>query len=124
MAIAPFDRLQGEIIRAVAAILSGSARDGLEQIEALNAEFHRLGALYNVFESPRGLALIETGRIFEGIRLIERAIAARDAAGDRTQAGFARILLAEVYIQLLAGGRTAPAARDPEEPPHPGGSRD
>jgi class 3 adenylate cyclase len=110
VAIAPFDRLQAEIIKTVATILSGRAREGLAQIEALNAEFDRLGALYSVLESPRGVALIETGRVSEGIRVIERAIEAREAAGDRTQACFARILLAEVYIQILAGGRKAPAA--------------
>ena len=107
VAVAPFDRLQGEIIKTIAAILSGRAREGLPKLEALNVEFQRLGALYSVLESPHGIALIETGRVAEGVRLIERTIAARDASGDRTQAGFARILLAEVYIQILAGGRKA-----------------
>jgi hypothetical protein len=110
VAIAPFDRLQGEIIKAIAAILFGHAREGLPKLEALNVEFERLGALYSVLESPRGVALIETGRVAEGVRLIERTIAARDASGDRTQAAFARILLAEVYIQILAGGRKPPMA--------------
>ena len=59
------------------------------KLEALNVEFQRLGALYSVLESPRGIALIETGRVAEGVRLIERTIAARDASGDRTPAGFA-----------------------------------
>ncbi len=110
LAIAPFDRLQGEVIGAVAAIFSGRPREGLAQIEALNAEFLRLGALYNVLEGPRGVALIQTGRISEGIRLIERTIAAREAAGDRSLAAFTRILLAEVYIEILSGGRKASAA--------------
>jgi class 3 adenylate cyclase len=110
VAIAPFDRLQGEVIKAIAAIFSGRAREGLAQIEALNAEFLRLGALYNVLEAPRGAALIETGRITEGIRLIERTITAREAAGDRALAAFGRILLAEVYIEILSGGRKAPAS--------------
>jgi class 3 adenylate cyclase/tetratricopeptide (TPR) repeat protein len=110
VAIAPFDRLQGEIIKAIAAILFGHPREGLPKLEALNVEFERLGALYSVLESPRGVALIETGRVAEGVRLIERTIAARDASGDRTQAAFARILLAEVYIQILAGGRKPPMA--------------
>jgi class 3 adenylate cyclase/tetratricopeptide (TPR) repeat protein len=108
VAIAPFDRLQAEIIQAVAAILSGRASEGLKQINALNAEFERLGALNLILDGPRGVALIETGRVAEGIGLIERAIAARDKAGDRTMAAFARVLLAEVYIQILAGGRKPP----------------
>ena len=110
VAIAPFDRLQGEIIKTIAAILSGGAREGLPKLEALNGEFQRLGALYSVLESPRGVALIETGRVAEGVHLIQRTIAAREASGDRTQAGFGRILLAEVYIQILTGGRKAPAS--------------
>jgi class 3 adenylate cyclase/tetratricopeptide (TPR) repeat protein len=110
LAIAPFDRLQGEVIRAVAAVFSGRAREGLAQIEALNAEFTRLGALYNVLEGPRGVALIETGRVSEGVRLLERTIAAGEAAGDRSLAAFVRILLAEVYIEILTGGRKASAA--------------
>jgi class 3 adenylate cyclase/tetratricopeptide (TPR) repeat protein len=110
VAIAPFDRLQGEIIKATAAILSGRAGEGLPKLEALNVEFERLGALYSVLDSPRGLAMIEIGRVAEGVRLIEHTIAAREASGDRTLAGFARILLAEVYIQILARGRKAPAA--------------
>jgi len=110
LAIAPFDRLQAEVIKALAAIFSGRAREGLVQIEALNAEFSRLGALYNVLEGPRGVALIQTGRIAEGIRLIERTIEAREAAGDRSLAAFSRILLAEVYIEMLSGGRKARAS--------------
>ena len=110
VAIAPFDRLQAKIIKTVGAIFSGRGDEGLARIEALNVEFKRLGALYSVLEGPRGAALIETGRITQGIRLIEQAIAAREAAGDRTQASFIRILLAEVYIQILAGGRKPPAA--------------
>jgi hypothetical protein len=110
VAIAPFDRLQGELIKAVASVLSGRAREGLKMMEALNSEFERLGALYNILDGPRGVALIELGRISEGVRVIERYIAARQASGDRTAAAIARVLLAEVYIQIRAGGRKAPAA--------------
>ncbi len=108
LAIAPLDRLQGENIKAVAAILSGQGRDALPHIEALNLEFERLGILYNILEGPRGVALIETGRVSEGVRVVQRAITARDTVGDRTLAGFARILLAEIYIQVLKGGQRPP----------------
>lgn len=80
----------------------------MPRIEALNLEFERLGILYNVLDGPRGVALIETGRIAEGIRVVRRAIVAREAVGDRTVAGFARILLAEIYIQVLKGGQRTP----------------
>jgi hypothetical protein len=70
----------------------------------------RLGTLYNILDGPRGVALIECGRVSEGVRVVKRAIAEREAAGDRSFAGFVRILLAEVYIQILIGGRRAPMA--------------
>jgi class 3 adenylate cyclase/tetratricopeptide (TPR) repeat protein len=110
IAIVPFDRLQGEIIRAVAAILSGRTREGLTQVDALNAEFVRLGSFYSVLDGPRGVALIELGRISEGIKAIKQSITQREAVGDRTQAAFSRVLLAEIYIQILAGGRKASVA--------------
>ncbi len=108
LAVAPLDRLQAENIKTVAAILGGGGRDSLPRIEALNAELHRLGTLYNILDGPRGVALIEAGRVTEGIRVIQRAITEREEAGDRTFAAFVRVLLAEVYIQILIGGRRAP----------------
>jgi tetratricopeptide (TPR) repeat protein len=105
LAIAPLDRLQGENIKSVAAILSGRGREALPRIEALNLEFERLGILSNILEGPRGVALIEAGRVAEGLRVIQRAIAAREAIGDRTAAGFVRILLAEIHIRMLSGGQ-------------------
>jgi class 3 adenylate cyclase len=106
--IAPFDQLQARTILAVSAVLSGNAREGLQQMLTLNAEFRRLGALYSALEGPLGVALIGVGRLREGIVTMERAIAARDAVGDRSASGWTRLLLAEVYIEILAGGRRAP----------------
>ena len=108
LAIAPLDRLQGENIKTSAAILSGKGREALPRIEALNREFERLGLRYNKLEGPRGVALIDGGRLTDGIRVIERAIAACDEAGDRAFTGFFRILLAEVYIRILIGRRRPP----------------
>ena len=110
VATAPFDRLQGEIIKAVAAVFSGRAAEGLAQIERLNAEFVRLGALYSVLEGPYGVALCEVGRVADGVRVMRRAIAAREAAGDGAQAAFSRFLLAEVFIRIRSGGRRTSAA--------------
>jgi hypothetical protein len=103
VAISPFDRLQGKIIKAVANVFLGRPQEGLAEIEALNVEFVRLGALYSVLDGPRGVAMIALGRVKEGVRVIEKAIEERDAIGDHTSAAFARVPLAEVYIQILAG---------------------
>ena len=109
VAISPFDRLQGRIIKAVANVFLGRPKEGLAEIEALNVEFVRLGALYSVLDGPRGVAMIALGRIEEGVRVIEKAIVERDAIGDHTSAAFARVPLAEIYIQILAGKQKAPA---------------
>jgi class 3 adenylate cyclase len=104
-AIAPFDRLQGEIIRTISIILLGRWREGLERLDALNSEFERLGLLYNILHLPRGYALITLGRISEGVDIIKKNIGEREAAGDSTLAAFGRIALAEFYIQALSGKR-------------------
>ena len=110
LAIAPFDRLQGEVIEPSPRSSPAARVRDWPRSRRSTPNFERLGALYNVLEGPRGVALIETGRISEGIRLIERTIAAREAAGDRSLAAFTRILLAEVYIEILSGGGKASAA--------------
>ena len=109
-AIAPFDILQARAIETVAAILLGRVAEGLAEIETLNAEFRRLGANYLIIEGPRGVALIQSGRVKEGIAVIERAITERDGIGDRTSSAISRVLLAEIYIQILSGGRKASPA--------------
>ena len=110
VAIAPFDRLQGEIIRALADVLGDRPAEGLVKIEGLNREFTRLGALYNVLEGPRGAALISLGRVSEGVAVLNDAIRRREEIGDRTMAGFSQILLAEIYIRILRRERKAPLA--------------
>ena len=42
------------------------------------------------------------------MNVIRQAIAGREVIGDKTLAAFARILLAEVHIQILTGGRRVP----------------
>ena len=53
LAIAPLDRLQGENIKTVAAILSGQGRDALPRIEALN---RRVRAAWHALQHSRGAA--------------------------------------------------------------------
>ena len=88
LAIAPLDRLQGENIKAVATILSGRGRDALPRIEALNRRVRAAWHSLQHSRGPRGVALIDTGTDPEGVRVVQRAIVAREAVGDRTPAGF------------------------------------
>src|SRR5262249_17974666 len=55
-----------------------------------------------------GVGLVLSGRVSEGIGLLERAIAARDAEGFRAMAVFNRITLAEIYLEILTARKRPP----------------
>ena len=43
-AVTPYDRLQGETVKAMSSILMGHAREGLEALDGVYSVFERLGA--------------------------------------------------------------------------------
>jgi class 3 adenylate cyclase len=102
------ERLCAELVKASAALLLGQARDQLETIETINARFERRGALFMVQRETVGAALALMGRISEGVAFIKRQIAESDRVGDQSRAAFSRIMLAEIYIQILSGGEKPP----------------
>ena len=55
----------------------------------------------------RGVALAMNGRIEEGLRHIEQAIARREKEGYRASADWCRMFLCEVYLEVLSGKREA-----------------
>ena len=121
LAIAPFDHLQGEIIKTVAAIFSGRGREGLAQIELLNGEFERLGALYNVLEGPRGSG---SDRIRTHLRG-DQSHRARDCGARRRRRPFLRWFCPHPSGRGLHPDSRrrpqGPGSGYPEEPPHSGG---
>ena len=50
------------------------------------------------------------GRISKGIGVLEQQIAQSDSIGDQTRAAWRRIVLAEIYIQIVSGGEKPPVA--------------
>jgi hypothetical protein len=102
VAVAEFDRFHGTMTTAVANVFLGHPREGLAEIDALHAEFERTGSLIATRHELRGVALTLLGRISEGISLIRQQIVEFDAIGDRVRAAWCRIILAEVYIQVLS----------------------
>jgi hypothetical protein len=102
VAVAPDERRQASMVKAVSGILLGRVREGLEEIDALNSEFERSGALMAMQCMFQGIGLAMLGRVSEGIRMIEKEIAQADATGDQTRAAMSRIILAEVYIEILS----------------------
>ena len=104
------ERRVAELVKASSAILLGRASEGLAQVDAINSEFESRGALFMVQRETGGIALVMTGRISQGIGVLERQIAQSDAIGDQTRAAWCRIVLAEIYIQILSGGERPPVA--------------
>jgi hypothetical protein len=109
VAVTPTDRLNGEIIKAGAGIFHGRVQEGLFQLNALIEEFERLGANYNGVSTMRGVAIVLAGRLSDGIRAIRQRIAQLDAAEDRGNATWTRIILAEIYMEILSGKQKPPA---------------
>jgi hypothetical protein len=90
VAVTPNERLQATVVKATAEILLGRAREGLTGLDAANSELEKGGSLFLIHYAPRGIALAMTGRISEGIRVIEQEINKSEAIGDQTRAAWSR----------------------------------
>ncbi len=107
---APNERRQGAMLKAVSGILLGRASEGLEEIDALNSEFERSAHLIAMLHAPQGVALAMLGRISEGIQVVEQEIGRYDRIGCKFHGAWARIILAEIYIEILSGKEKPPVS--------------
>ncbi len=110
-AATPWDHITGSIAKATAALFRGEIQTGLAQIEELRlwASEHSARYLDAAMQGATGVGLVLSGRIADGIRLLEQAIYARDAEGLRTVAAWNRITLAEIYLEILTARQKPPA---------------
>jgi class 3 adenylate cyclase len=102
-AATPFDRTAGTMASATGLLLEGRFDEGLAQLLALKKWALANGWLYSAsgVDFAAGPALAATGRIAEGIRMLESGIAACDASGSRAMASWNRLSLAEIYLHML-----------------------
>jgi tetratricopeptide (TPR) repeat protein len=103
-AIAPFDRYTALAGRGTASIFLGRAKDGLAQLQEVTrwASETDLPYLSRVMTGGIAVAYALTGRLKEVIALLEREIVACDNDGDRGNGCLGRIILAEIYLEILA----------------------
>jgi len=103
-AATPFDRTAGIMASATGLLLEGRIDEGLAQLLALKKWALANGWLYSAsgVDFAAGPALAMTGRIADGVRLLESGIAACDAAGSRAMASWNRVALAELYLHMLS----------------------
>jgi class 3 adenylate cyclase/tetratricopeptide (TPR) repeat protein len=108
--ITPVDRNLALSSKGSALVLLGRVEDGLLPLEESRLRCIERGSLYplTATDAVVGVVQIFKGNIAEGIRTIENAIATREAEGFSFGADWARLNLAEVYLQIIAGREKPP----------------
>jgi hypothetical protein len=107
-ALAPFDQHLGELVVGFAQVLLGRAQEGSETLQhhrqvALANDWH-----YNAMasETPLAVASLLRGDIRDRVRRLEAIVRDRETKyGYQAFADWTRMILAEVYIDLLQGTR-------------------
>ena len=98
-AVTPWDEVIGAIAKATAKLFNRDVQ-GLTRIQELRHWASERGTKYAdvAMEGALAVGLVLSGRVSEGIKFLESAIAARDADGFRSVAAWNRITLAEIYL--------------------------
>jgi class 3 adenylate cyclase len=110
VSIIPFDREMGFVIKGFAQVASGSISEGM----TLLMEYQRR-ALVSEFLYPRtlsdaavALAMVRKGDFSGGVAFLERSIEHQSRVETNMDRDLSRILLAEIYIELLTPQERAP----------------
>lgn len=104
IALTPFDREIGTQVKGVALIALGRVAEGVDLLTD-----HRRRAIANDFmycrvgtDGPLGLAMVLQGDFSGGVRFLESAIKYHDTTGSPNSGRLTRLMLAQIYIELLA----------------------
>lgn len=109
IAAAPFERTSATSARIIALVLLRKP-GAIDEVRRYIDECAEKG--WTLFlagpDNLLGVALALNGRIDEGLRRIEEAIARREQEGWRAAADWGRMFLCEVYLEILSGNGDAP----------------
>ena len=110
--VTPADRSVASGLKALAMVLLRRIEDGATALEECRRSYVSDGFLYalGVTDVFLGVCKIFQGNIASGIHLIENTIVRREEEGLRDAADLARLSLAEIYLQIIAGNETPPFA--------------
>ena len=110
VAIVRLDRLFSITAKGGALILLRRTKEGQNLLEEVRRTCVAEGNFYitSAVDGPLCAGAVLQGRIGEGIRSLEAAIEKFDKEGCRRVAGWYRLLLCDVYLQILAGREKLP----------------
>jgi len=109
-AATPFDRNAATMANATGLLLEGRLQEGLAQLLNLKRWALEHGWLYSAsgVDFAAGPALAATGRVGQGIQMLQAGIAACDANGSLAMASWNRLALAEIYLQIILSNQRPP----------------
>jgi hypothetical protein len=105
LGVAVADRAIANIVKASSLIMLRRIDEGLPLLEDHQRRMIAYGALHplNINEAILGVCKILQGNISGGIRSIEEGILQREKEGAQDFADWYRLVLSEVYLQIIAG---------------------
>jgi hypothetical protein len=110
VAITPHERHEALMHKCAALIVLRRTEEGALILEEFRRRCAAVGVLVelSISDAIKGVCRIFQGKIGEGIRLVEETILREEKHGNRDFADFCRILLADVYLQIIARNEKLP----------------
>jgi hypothetical protein len=110
VAITPFDRDPAISCKGAALVLLGKTEDGAKLLEQRRRRCIADGNNYELggTDGVVGVCKALQGNLAEGIRFVEQAILSQENEGYRVAADWFRLMLCEVYLQVIAGNEKLP----------------
>jgi tetratricopeptide (TPR) repeat protein len=103
VAITPFDKAAAIRGKGTALVLLGKTEDGAKLIEETRRQDIADGYNWGQSDTELGVCKILQGNMAEGIHIIEHMILKEENNGYRVAADHNRLMLCEVYLQIIAG---------------------
>jgi tetratricopeptide (TPR) repeat protein len=106
VAITPIDKIYASLAKASALLTLGRIEEGARMLEEFRRRCDANGDVFVLDNTgvALGVCKILQGRIADGIHVIKKGILKVEKDGYKTIADFHRLILAEVYLQIIAGG--------------------
>lgn len=110
VAITPFDKGFAIGCKGAALVLLRKTEDGAKLLEERRRQDIADGNNYSLSTTDHivGVCKVLQGNISEGIRIVEKAILRHDNEGYQGAADWYRLVLCEVYLQIIAGNEKPP----------------